>query len=336
MSKISITKIKTKMFKNRQCCAPTKKNTRCTNYSIDGVKIHCPIHHNGGLKLYDRYKKACGIADSFDVEESIKITSTREQIVFLNKCYCAYIHAYEARMEHRNKYVVFECRDYGHDKQFVIIRNKTKLEEIYDKLITHQKKEITVEVDTYPQEVEHEEVKDLTFIDKVKDFKQKRVDDEKETNRVIMSYIQENSKLLKDKKNIIGECYSILLKFVTEDSKFLYHHMMAMFIVIIGAQEYMGNEKGKYSPDKVLKASYSSTFTLSSKDINMYSDMKEFFNEQHFDFILFLGRALASFGGIMDVFLTDIKTAWQETNFDPMLSTFKYKITPVRFDFYIN
>src|SRR5579883_3394662 len=117
-----------KMFDSeKQCYAPVRTSngmTRCTNNTIDGNKIHCFHHYDGGIKSYKKYKKICSYMNTFDLNKVDEILEWRDKISFLNTCYDVYIKGYEARKQYRDTYIVPEYRDYGHCKQFTIIKAK--------------------------------------------------------------------------------------------------------------------------------------------------------------------------------------------------------------------
>lgn len=216
------------------------------------------------------------VADRFIIDDVDSISSVKEKITFLNRCYASYIAAYGARFEHRDRCVVPDCRDWGHDQQFIIIQNKIdkcelRLEKLYDEIILHQQKDFDLLVEEENNTTYDAKEEDLSFMDNVKSFKQKRSDDTKETNKIIANYIKENRVILKRKKEMIDFCYAALLKFVKSD-KLVYHHMMCMMMIIL--KVYYGT-KGKDFCD------YDNTesFVLSSKAINAYTNMRDFFSE---------------------------------------------------------
>src|SRR5579883_882606 len=112
------------MVNTRQCCSPIGNGFRCPNITVDENKMHCFQHLDIGLRLYRKYKKVCNFADSLDLDKVHSLPSLADKVTFLHKCYVAYIAAWEARMEHRNKCVVPECRDWGHELQFILIKQK--------------------------------------------------------------------------------------------------------------------------------------------------------------------------------------------------------------------
>lgn len=310
------------MFTTKQCCAPIQNNGRCTNLTKDANKVLCEMHYPKGAKLYKRYKTFCAIADTFDVAEVHTLSTTKEKISFLNKCYCSYITAYNGRMEHRTKFIVPDCRDFGHDEQFRIIKRKIdicekELEELYIK-ITIPVKEIIISL----TEVEEsfEEVKDVTFIDKIKSFKQQRREDEEETNKVIAKYMKQNSAYLKRRKTIIDLCFGYLSCFFTKDKKFPCYHMCCMIDSLIILVTAIINPNHKDVSDcKVNK------YFMGCINVNSYVYIVDLFDHFNLQNITTFAQTITSCGNQLKHTLKQLQKVWEATTFNPLISTLLFK-----------
>lgn len=319
------------MLNTKQCAAPIGNNLRCKNITADGVKIHCNHHHTNAVKLYKKYKKACEFANTFIIDDVHTITSDREKIIFLNKCYVACIDAYNKRMEHRNRYVVPDCRDWGHDQQFIRLKQKADtcellLETLYSEItLKHRERENVLVSEETEIKDDHVQVEDTFFMEEVKKFKKKRVDDEKETNRIIEAYIRENAKELRSKKKLIELCYSKLSKYTTHNAKYEYEHMMCIIMVLFDLERKI-ESRNKFPFD----CDYTKIATLVSAKINAHINIKELFSDQHMDFLIELNETFDYFDDksiIIDSVLSHVRKIWEETDFEPLHCKYKYIFT---------
>lgn len=308
------------MFTTKQCCAPIQNNGRCTNLTKDANKVLCEKHYPQGAKLYKRYKTFCDKADKLDVDEVKTFPTIKEKISFLNKCYCSYITAYNARMKHRNKFIVPDCRDYGHDEQFRIIKRKIDAcEKELEKLYT--KKDLPIKETTlFVVEVEEPIEEVSTFVEKVKSFRQQRKDDEKETNKVIAEYMKQNGAYLKSKKIIIDLCYYYLYSYLTEDKKFACYHMCCMIdslVILLGA--IIKPEQKNFSDCKSHK------YFMGFIDVNSYVHLRDLF--EHFDLenIGTFAQTITSCRVKVDHMFEQLKEVWKRTTFNPLISTLHFR-----------
>ena len=193
----------------RQCCAPISENKRCFRMVVANSD-HCPVHRPNARKLYLRYKNICGKVDRFKF--SNKISTILKYYVLLTK-------AYEARRKHRLIAYVPECYDYGHNKQFEIIMNKIQeceilLHNIYQ---SQSSTKVLDEVEKIEEVEEVEEVEeqeeDLQYkTNKVKRFKNRRIKDKEEDNRLLDKYIEANREVYQTKWNMMNILDQLMTK----------------------------------------------------------------------------------------------------------------------------
>jgi hypothetical protein len=267
-----------------QCSAPVR-STRCPNPAIDEDKMQCIDHYPKAIKLYIEYKKLCDIADTFDIEEVEEMKTTREKVSFLHECYVSYMKAYNARMKHRNYAIVPECEDYGHDLQFLFLKDKMlrceeKLEKIYYQITLDR--EINLEEVSREENSSEtkEEEESSTFIETVNTFKERRLQDEKETNRAIEDYIKDNKQILRTKQKYINIIHDKLLSFIPRKSKYIYWTMMLMVTILKQVLVKHNNlRKKKLYPYNNMKniQTYQKgdVFEMLSDKINIYTSLKD-------------------------------------------------------------
>jgi hypothetical protein len=295
-----------------QCYAPFN-NKRCTNSTKDN-KIHCPLHIKEGVKLYSRYKKICCIAESYDLESIEDMSSIQEKVTFLNKAYNIFISAYEARLKHRQRCISPECRDYGHDQQFILLQQKIniceqRLEYLYTLPI--------IEVEATEVEESKENnifVLDPVILQQVTTFRQKRKEDERETNKIIAAYIKENGKILKHKNKMIDICYKDILIFTT--GNYVYEHMICMLTMVTVLQ--IAKERGRYN-------NYYSIFNVNTPVIRSYTNIKDLFKDQHTGAIVSLCTGLVNYTEEVLYIFQIIASVWRQGNFNPKSCKFKYR-----------
>ena len=318
-----------------QCWAPTSDGTRCLNSTVDDRKMHCK-NHLIGIKFYDRYKKLCKIANNLNIESISSISSTKEKIAFLNKCYNSYIRAYEARMKHNTNFVVPECSDWGHKRQFVILKNKIntcelKLEALYKEFLL-SKKDI-IKVDLVQDDLEVEEVH---IIEKIKTFTKKRSDDEKEINKVLKEYIKKNKEVLKAKKDIINRINNIFLVYIPKDSEYTYLQMVCMFNVLVELMHLkICHDKGIYPTNKdILLYNKQKVIKLSDQRISAHISLEGFLSNQYinaiFDFYNFMVATCVE--EAIDSILIRVIKSWEKVTVLPS-TLFQLNIVGGRFNF---
>ena len=198
---------------NKQCMAPNGSK-RCENEITPNKKFHCLKHFPLAIELYNKYKQICNKVDTYSLDKTFK--TVPETIKYLSKYYTLCIEAYKGRMKHRDYAFVPELRDYGHEKQFQILMNKIdliedRLFELYDQWTSFQQEE--KEETEPPKEMSN-------MINKVNNFKKKRIDDSKATDIVIDKYIRENRKINDKKNKLIDRCINLLSSFCC-DSEYI-------------------------------------------------------------------------------------------------------------------
>jgi hypothetical protein len=296
------------------------------------IKCIVKKHNPKAKRLYKEYKKLCARAKCLDIEEIKEIIGILDKIKFLNKYYCTHKAAYEARMEHRNSCIVPCCRDYGHDMQFILIKEKiniceNQLIQLYTLLLEEKKEEITTSADI--KDIENKE-EDTDIIEEIKTFRQKRVNDEKETNRVIGDYIKKNKVILKEKKEAIDKIYSELLRFIPKDTKHIYYLMICMIFSVLAMIHLI---KTKIIPSTTYTKEISLFFT--HRMIKKYNNIRDHINEQLLGEILCMSGILNSRDELTSDVLRRVVIAWEKSNVDPDLSFFLISINKGGFTYHI-
>lgn len=181
----------------RKCSSPDEDGLRCSNNTI-GSSLHCFKHVEKARRLYLKYKKICFLAEeSF---ERIKNISSfhKTYIPLLNSTYQLLINGYEARRTHRNYAFVPELYDKGHDYQFVKLKEMMKrCEEIASHI--HNSQDTVLKKEEEPKE----EIK--TFVEKTKEFKKKKIKDDREDEILLSKYIEANRAYNEEKKSLSTE-----------------------------------------------------------------------------------------------------------------------------------
>lgn len=238
----------------QQCNAPvvpinlTDKIVRCQN--VIYKQYHCKDHYDKANKLYQLYKKKCDEAKKLHPENintnTNDLTIIQNNIKYLFKCYNKYIDAYKSRIEHRNYAFTPETSDYGHNKQIDIILEKInlctdKLQILYDKikLINAKKISPSKEKDLQIKEILPEETDEI--IEKINQFKNKHNDEEKETQKLIDDYINENKNIYKSRMKIRDMCINLMIKFmikVNGSGRIHIHYYIGLFTIIFKLLKY--------------------------------------------------------------------------------------------------
>ncbi len=203
------------LCETRQCCALVDNHKRCPNPTQTPTQQHCKEHLGKAVSMYKHYKSVCDIAYKMDVMKEAQIGDLDEKIKYLNLCYRWYKRAYEARLKHHTYAFTPDCQDAGHNLQFTIIQDKIdvcedRLSEIYQNYAqlrldameqqqTHGKykiyrKEISSDSDDFESTTETNQCEIDTMIQRVKQFRAKRINDEILTNQMMAVYIDETQK----------------------------------------------------------------------------------------------------------------------------------------------
>jgi hypothetical protein len=269
----------------RQCCAPTQinSNIRCINQTTNTSEHHCAEHYTYAIELYKKYKHICNVA--YKLYPTKEIKNIDKRIEYLNYCHDWFVTAYNARLEHRNYAFVPECFDSGHNFQFEIIQDKinicnTLLYDIYNNMKQDNSKDNNLESDNKTIDI---------IIEKVKKFKKKQKQDDRETQQLIDSYMKENEELFKQKAKIVNLCYNAMTKIlsvkynlsqnVSENIPFavyigLYHLTRQVY--------HMGYLEGTYKPIKCTICDCGGYIgecaRLGCNCVNGFSDIKKYLN----------------------------------------------------------
>ena len=216
--------------------------TRCPNEIMKGY--HCESHFAKANELYKKYKKTCNTAYKLHPEKinTNEVSSIQDSIQYLFKCHVWYVNAYKDRMEHRNYAFTPDTSNYGHNKQFEIIQNKLdicndKLQELFIKSKDKPKKNSREKKKEIKEEVKIEEIGENEKIKlEIEEFKKKRIDDEKETQKMMELYIKENRKFLDKKYTVRDNCVKAMKKFmklVTGTDKLHFHYYVGLFRILM-------------------------------------------------------------------------------------------------------
>jgi hypothetical protein len=217
----------------RQCCAPSKGNERCTNTIVCGSRFHCETHSGPARKLYREYKVACASADKCDLTWAFAAGETAKEITHFNECYKAFIKAYNGRMAHRKYGFCSETWDEGHQTQFRLLKTRIELcEKRLDELYVRQKrefqaKELERKQVIAPTNEEEETSSDESKVDSkssaascrasfrnVQKFRRQRAADNAEVDRVLQKYIKQNETLISERKKVFDLAYNVLHSFI--------------------------------------------------------------------------------------------------------------------------
>jgi len=289
------------------------QTTRCKKSTINLDKIHCEEHYEEGTRLYKKYKKICKLANGFvDLKNNNKV-------VFLNKWYAILVRAYDARMAHRQKFIAPDCRDHGHDQQFIMLKEQIcecehQLELIYADMQKPQNNPEILNVTKQDVSIDDD---DVSFIEDVKTFKKQRLDEEKKLNLDIAAYLKENAAIAKEKKDNIDFCAHVFRKYLCQPIKFEYPHMLCMFVMVNEFQQFIRQESCAHA---------CAIFDLQIKDVERYSSLEERMNELVPEYLACLVRELFVNKGFIVRMLLTIQKTWQNTNFDPLCCTFQFML----------
>lgn len=307
------------MSEEKRCCAPLTNVERCSKIIREGSLIHCEEHYPLGIRRYKLYKRLCKTALTFDIENVENQATILDKIKYLHRCHHAYFNAYNGRAEHR-KLLVPKCWDDGHKHQFNLIINKiekceTRLEILYTDYL-EQKKQLHKDIyeDTTESEVKYctDNLKVESVIDKVKDFKKRRSDDEREEIIAITKYNKENKKIVSDKLKIIDKIISKLRSFITINSKYEYYQIISIYTIILTMDEVMK------SFDTVVKTNGDlvRSFRLSDPSFTKYNNARDYLGDVSENNLLFVLHFIEDNYAIMNDFLDGAKLFWQSNDID--------------------
>ncbi len=225
-----------------RCHAPNCEGFQCEFEIAKEHKFHCSVHVHKAHKLYEEYKKICKLSDVYNVEDATTMQNIHEKLSFLKRCYFINSRAYHARLKHRKYAFVPKLVDKGHSYQFTklmirIERCEELLRSIYDKIcstssviVAHQKDEVESSQQC-EQNLINNEITDV--YQKVQTFKAQRVQEDKETQRLLAQYANENVPLVLQKQEIISNLVKKLQTFsnvtlYTQHEIFIVLHIIMM------------------------------------------------------------------------------------------------------------
>lgn len=198
------------------CCA-FNNSTRCQNPAVNCSK-HCDIHRPKANILYNKYKKLSDLVDTLDLNKSFD--NVDDHIEYINQVYILLNKTYTARSKHRNYAFVPECRDVGHDYQFVKLQKLLgECELILAKLYTSKALEAS---NASNASEDSEDSEDLppepinntknNIAQKIREYRQHRKDAEKATDDFIIKYNKDNEEILHRRHILI----TYIVKFIDE------------------------------------------------------------------------------------------------------------------------
>jgi hypothetical protein len=227
------------MDHDNQCCA-IENNIRCVN-NVIGHSNHCTDHIGPAKILYKKYKKICDVAYNLDLNKNV--SNIEEHVKYIIECYEMFNKAYDARMAHRKYAFVPECYDYGHDYQFIFIKNKIlECEKILSELQMQYHRALMYETNNYTilnnedVNIKEEDIFNIDIIPKtIMESNKRRNDTEQDVNEIMDKYIKENQEILK-KKEILNrlfiECIdNIVYKYI--DKKYLSYYQTELQKLLI-------------------------------------------------------------------------------------------------------
>ena len=284
----------------------------------------------------------CETADTFDIEEVEEIKLFSQKIAFLHKCYISYMRAYNARMKHRNYAIAPECEDYGHDLQFSILKEKMvrceeKLEKLYYKIAFDKEINSFEEVQ---EDIEIKEDSSSVFIETVNKFKERRLQDEKETVMAIEDYIKENKQILKNKNRYINFIYDTLLRFIPKKSKYVYQIMMSMVSLLVKVlYKHINLREKKLYPYNNMKnaQAYEAAggFRILSNKMDTYTSLKDVLKDVYLPQIITMKEFLESIDAWTIEIFNKIVETWQNPPPIGPNTMFMYIIRGYNFEFMI-
>ena len=324
-------------------CSALRMKIRCPNPTMDDDKMQCEDHYPKAIKLYIKYKKLCETADTFDIEEVEEIKLFSQKIAFLHECYISYMKAYNARMKHRNYAIAPECEDYGHDLQFSILKEKMvrceeKLEKLYYKIALD--KEINSSEQSEEDNNETKEEEPSILMETIDKFKERRLQDEKETVMAIEDYIKENKQILKTTNKYINIIYDRLMRFIPKKSKYVYQIMMTMVYLMIKIVYKNSNLKKKklypYNNIKNIQA-YQEVdgFKISDGKMHTYTSLKDVLKDAYSPQIITMKEFLESMDEWSIEIFNKIVETWQNPPPIGPNTMFMYIIRGYNFEFMI-
>lgn len=228
-----------------RCCAPLSNGQRCPKDKIDKSSIHCEDHYPHGIRLYKLYKQLCKMSEQFDLAHTED--TTLKQIKYLNQGYLINRRAYNGRMEHRIYGLVPKCHDYGHDVQFdMLLSNidycEAELSILYDRYFTEKlqfeilkDKEAAKGIVNVEEEVK-ESGNDLhvqEVINTVKDFKQRRIQDQKDEDLILKQYIEENKVFINEKLVLVDRVISQFRSHMRIKRQYEFYQIISVYGMII-------------------------------------------------------------------------------------------------------
>ncbi|ARF12163.1 hypothetical protein Klosneuvirus_3_298 [Klosneuvirus KNV1] len=201
---------------NNQCCAVIHGDKRCLNQTINHTN-HCSEHLSIANKLYVNYKKICDTAYNLEIDKPI--SNPNEKFNYLYECYLWFNRAFHARLKHRRYAFVPECYDEGHNKQFTYILDKMNKCEVMLEEMHRLNEEIKQDRQQDRQQDQEEHLEEPpnkhniieSIPETIKKNKVKRENNEKEENRLIDKYYNENKERLEKRDNLNYVCFNVIV-----------------------------------------------------------------------------------------------------------------------------
>lgn len=243
---------------NNQCCAVIHGDKRCSKQTVTHTN-HCPEHLPTANKLYTNYKKICDTA--YNLEINKPISNLSEKFNYLYDCYLWFNRAFHARLKHRRYAFVPECYDEGHNKQFTFILEKmNKCEEMLqemhllnEEIKQDQLKDIHLEVEDHTEKSNIKQTAIESIPETIKKNKVKRDNNEKEENRLIEKYYNENKEQLEKRNKLNYVCFnvieSLLENFVDTDEINMFEITVLIHHLTLKLYNY-GYFEDNYMPEK--------------------------------------------------------------------------------------
>lgn len=293
------------MFGIRQCYAPIEGNKRCINITASSTNIHCEQHKKKSSKLHSEYKAFSEKAKTLSLDEVDNISTYKEKVKYLMRCYSIFRETYNLRMKFKTKYITPGYSDDGHEHQFVLIKSKiedceNRLEKLHDEFLERKTKK-------KEQEPDAEDIEDVKFIEEIRSFKKKKIRDEKETNEAIAFYIKENRELLKEKRKKVDFIEKYFAKYKLKIGKHFNNFAIASLFLIcfyLDCLDRFRKERKLPQLDSVFKL-------IANTDMGLL--LKDF----HLPYLEVIYHYIDTSSESCDAFINLLVNVWKRGDFQP-------------------
>jgi len=201
-----------------RCCANLNyltgdESSRCVRGCISGSK-HCIEHNPMAVKIYNSYKRTCKSLDKVNKDVVLKSNDCAK----ITSYYALLHRAYMGRLEHRKYAFVPECYDRGHLYQLKKLNSlMLECEKVLSEMYESDKSVADVMIEDEANDSENSDSNNYNISSNINTLKDDRLkkeedvrikyksflDDEKNVNSLMQSYIDENTKKKEYKLSIV-------------------------------------------------------------------------------------------------------------------------------------